>query len=210
MNNKKQLMAFAILTMTISTFAQVKDIDNNLYQTVMLNKNIWMAENLHVSRFRNGDTIPEAKTVEEWENAGLKKQPAWCYYENNPQKDKTYGKLYNRFAVTDLRGLAPEGWRVTQSEDWLSSIMNYFGPESSKILKAKNGWNAEGNGTNKSGFTGLPGGYRDNNGVFNDVGYHGYWWTTSSWYFLLRYNTKKLEMVNSFGNYGMSVRCIKD
>jgi uncharacterized protein (TIGR02145 family) len=210
MNNKTHLLVIAIVTTTMSTFAQVKDIDNNLYQTVVLNKNIWMAENLNVSRFRNVDTISEAKTYEEWENAGLKKQPVWCYYENNPQKGKIYGKLYNRFAVTDLRGLAPEGWRVTQSEDWLSSIINYFGQESSKILKAKNGWNTEGNGTNKSGFTGLPGGYRDNNGIFNDVGYHGYWWTTSSWYFLLRYNTKKLEMVNSFGNYGMSVRCVKD
>jgi uncharacterized protein (TIGR02145 family) len=194
----------------MSTFAQVKDLDNNLYQTVVLNKSIWMAENLNVSRFRNGDTIPEAKTNEEWENAGIKKQPVWCYYENNPQKGKIYGKLYNRYAVTDLRGLAPEGWHVAQSEDWLSSIINYFGQENSKILKAKNGWNNEGNGTNKSGFTGLPGGYRDNNCIFNDVGYHGYWWSTSSWYFLLRYNTKKLEMVNSFGNYGMSVRCVKD
>jgi uncharacterized protein (TIGR02145 family) len=203
-------MVIAIVTTTMSTFAQVKDIDNNLYQTVVLNKNIWMAENLNVSRFRNGDTISEAKTYEEWGNAGLKKQPVWCYYENNPQKGKIYGKLYNRYAVTDLRGLAPEGWRVAQSEDWLSSIINYFGQENSKILKAKNGWNNEGNGTNKSGFTGLPGGYRDDNGIFNDVGYHGYWWTTSSWYFLLRYNTKKLEMVNSYGNYGMSVRCVKD
>jgi uncharacterized protein (TIGR02145 family) len=210
MNNKMHLVVIAIVTMTISTFAQVKDVDNNEYQTVVLNKNIWMAENLNVSRFRNGDSIAEAKTYEEWENAGLKKQPVWCYYENIPQKGKIYGKLYNRYAVTDLRGLAPEGWHVAQSEDWLSSITNYFGQESSKILKAKNGWNNEGNGTNKSGFTALPGGYRDNDGIFNDVGYHGYWWSTSSWYFLLRYNTKKIEMVNSFGNYGMSVRCVKD
>ena len=204
------LMVIALVTTTISTFAQVKDIDNNEYKTVVLNKNTWMAENLNVSRFRNGDIIFEAKTYEEWENAGLKKQPAWCYYENIPQKGRIYGKLYNRYAVTDLRGLAPEGWHVAQSEDWLSSIINYFGQECSKILKAKNGWNNEGNGTNKSGFTALPGGYRDNNGIFTDVGYHGYWWSTSSWYFLLRYNTKKLEMVNSYGNYGMSVRCLKD
>jgi len=203
-------MVIALVTTTISTFAQVKDIDNNEYKTVVLNKNTWMAENLNVSRFRNGDIIFEAKTYEEWENAGLKKQPAWCYYENIPQKGRIYGKLYNRYAVTDLRGLAPEGWHVAQSEDWLSSIINYFGQECSKILKAKNGWNNEGNGTNKSGFTALPGGYRDNNGIFTDVGYHGYWWSTSSWYFLLRYNTKKLEMVNSYGNYGMSVRCLKD
>lgn len=70
-------MVIAIVTTTISAFAQVKDIENNLYQTVELNKNIWMAENLNVSRFKNGDTIPEAKTYEEWENAGLQRQPAW-------------------------------------------------------------------------------------------------------------------------------------
>ncbi len=64
-------MVIAIVTTTISAFAQVKDIDNNEYQTVVLNKNIWMAENLNVSRFRNGDSIFEAKTYEDWENAGL-------------------------------------------------------------------------------------------------------------------------------------------
>jgi hypothetical protein len=73
MNNKTCLMVIAIVTTTLSTFAQVKDIDNNLYQTVMLNKKIWMVENLNASRFRNGNTISEAKTYEEWENAGLKK-----------------------------------------------------------------------------------------------------------------------------------------
>ena len=210
MKNKKYLIVIVIILTTMSALAQAKDIDNNTYQTVVINKKVWMAENLNVSRFRNGDTIPEAKTYEEWENSGLKKQPAWCYYENNPQKGKIYGKLYNRFAVTDLRGLAPEGWRVTQTEDWLSSIINYFGQENSKLLKAKNGWDNEGNGTNKSGFTGLPGGYRDGKCIFNDAGYHGYWFTTSSWYFLLRYNTKDLQMVNSDGNYGMSVRCVKE
>ena len=77
---------------------------------VKIGDQIWMVENLNVDKFRNGDIIPEAKTNEEWKKANENKQPAWCYYGNDLTYGEKYGKLYNWYAVTDQRGLAPEGY----------------------------------------------------------------------------------------------------
>lgn len=87
------------------------------YIGVVIGKQEWMADNLDVTTFRNGDKIPEAKTYEEWTRAAREKKPAWCYMWNNPSTGKQ-GKLYNWYAVSDPRGLAPLGWRVSTSSDW--------------------------------------------------------------------------------------------
>ena len=78
----------------------------------------WMSVNLNVSHFRNGDSIPEVRTPEDWEKAGKEQKPAWCYYDNNPENQSRLGKLYNWYAVNDPRGLAPEGWHVSSDADW--------------------------------------------------------------------------------------------
>ena len=99
-----------------------------LQEQIRLNKSIqvgtqtWMAENLNVSTFRNGDVILQAQSDEAWQEAGFNKQAAWCYYndriEDSDIEVKTYGKLYNSFAINDPRGLAPEGWRLPSEADW--------------------------------------------------------------------------------------------
>jgi hypothetical protein len=71
-----------------------------------------MLKNLDVDRFRNGDPVPQIKDKEEWVKAGRNRQPAWCYYDNDPENGKIYWKLYNWYAVNDKRGLAPVGWQV--------------------------------------------------------------------------------------------------
>jgi uncharacterized protein (TIGR02145 family) len=81
--------------------------DGKVYKTVVIGNQTWMAKNLNVSTFRNGDLIPEAKTLSDWHYAKLNKQPAWCYYDNDPGNGEIYGKLYNWYAVNDSRGLAP-------------------------------------------------------------------------------------------------------
>jgi hypothetical protein len=83
----------------------ITDIDGNVYKAAIIGDQHWMVENLNVSHFRNGDPIPEAKTNEEWELAGTEGKPAWCYCNNDPGNASTYGKLYNRYAVNDPRGL---------------------------------------------------------------------------------------------------------
>lgn len=80
--------------------------------SVKIGNQTWMSQNLTVTKFRNGDPIPEAITKDEWEKAGDNSQPAFCYYNNDPSTAKIHGVLYNWYAVNDTRGLAPEGWRV--------------------------------------------------------------------------------------------------
>lgn len=77
-------------------------------QTVTIGTQVWRTKNLDVATFRNGDSIPQAKTNEEWEKAAENQQPAWCYYNNDPANGAKYGKLYNWYAVNDSRGLAPD------------------------------------------------------------------------------------------------------
>ena len=140
-------------------------------EEIKIGTQIWMSENLNISHFRNGDIIPEAKTAEEWKEARIKKQPAWCYYNNNLENGEIYGKLYNWYAVNDKRGLAPVGFHVPSDDEW-TALSDYLGGEdiAGGKLKSTIGWNNN-SATNSSGFSALPGGYRYSNEAFNYIGY---------------------------------------
>jgi len=92
-----------------------KEIDS-----VQIGKQNWMKNNLNIVTFRNGDTIPEARTDKEWEQARFAEAPAWCHVKNNPSNDSIYGKLYNWYAVNDPKGLAPDGWHIPSDVEWLN------------------------------------------------------------------------------------------
>ena len=145
---------------------------------VKIDSQIWMTQNLNVNVFRNGDAIPEAKSEEEWNEAGKNKQPAWCYYDNDPKNGTKYGKLYNWYAVNDSRGLAPAGWHIPTDAEW-TTLENQVGDVAGKKMKSISGWSYDGNGTNESGFSGLPGGYRHEFGGFSFIGYGGFWWSAT-------------------------------
>lgn len=176
---------------------------------------VWAVANLNVSTFRNGDTIPEAKTNEEWVAAGESEKPAWCYYNNDPATGQKYGKLYNWYAVNDPRELAPDGWTLASDADW-SKLAHYLGgPETAgSKLKSTYGWIDGTNGSNESGFTGLPGGYRIENGIFKNSGSIGTWWSctesksVSAVDFYLGQGTT-LSRSSNPKQRGESVRCIK-
>ena len=182
---------------------------------VKIGTQIWMTENLNVAVFKNGDPILRAKTDEEWKNAEENKQSAWCYYNNDPKNGEKYGKLYNLYAVNDPRGLAPDGWHIPTDAEWLS-LEYHLGKEPGKKMKAINGWNEQGNGTNSSGFTGLPGGFRHALGDFLEIGSSGYWWGYSTYgtngaYLRALYHDFGLltNEIYSKGR-GYSIRCVKD
>jgi uncharacterized protein (TIGR02145 family) len=145
---------------------------------VKIGDQIWMSKNLDVDTFRNGDPIPHAETDEAWEEAAENQEPAWCYYDNDPTNGEKYGKLYNWYAVNDPRGLAPEGWYIPSDDEWMT-LIDYLGGEIEAGVKMKStiGWNDDGNGTNESGFSGLPAG--DRNWSFYDIGKCGYWWSST-------------------------------
>jgi uncharacterized protein (TIGR02145 family) len=148
--------------------------------TVRIGTQTWAVANLNVSTFRNGDTIPEARTNKEWVAAGESGKPAWCYYNNDPANGPKYGKLYNWYAVNDPRGLAPAGWTMPGDADWTKLMYYLGGPDASgRKMKNTTGW-IDGNiGTNESGFTGLSGGYRVENGTFLNLGSIGTWWSST-------------------------------
>ncbi|NCU33313.1 MAG: hypothetical protein EOM23_10400, partial [Candidatus Moranbacteria bacterium] len=157
--------------------------NNQKFKTVTIGDQLWMAKNLNVDKFRNGDPIPHAQTAEEWLHAGENGQPAWCYYDNDPANGKIYGKLYNWYAVRDWRGLAPEGWRVPSDEDW-EELIDLIGGEEGAGGKLKatdtTYWKSPNFGaTNETGFTGLPGGGRGGSGSFGGVGGYGNFWSST-------------------------------
>jgi uncharacterized protein (TIGR02145 family) len=197
--------------------AQLKDIDGNTYATIQIGSQLWMAENLSVSRFRNGDLIPQAQSVEEWEKAGRERQPAWCYYESDSLRNFRYGKLYNWYAVNDVRGLAPENWHVPSNEEWMA-LADFNGGDSiaGAKLKSQASWNEKGGGSNSSGFNAISVGERYGS-TFANQGYFTYWWSStsdsyfSSWYWMLDYSNDLLFRDSyKTNNYGFSVRCIHD
>ena len=118
---------------------------------VTIGNQVWMTKNLNVDKFRNGDVIPEAKSEEEWKKAGEEGKPAWCYYENDPANGAKYGKLYNWYAVNDLRGLAPEGYHVPTNDEW-TVLIDYLGggEVAGKKMKSKSGWDSYTTGGSKT------------------------------------------------------------
>jgi uncharacterized protein (TIGR02145 family) len=185
---------------------------------VTIGKQVWMAENLNVDTFLNGEPIPEAKKAEEWKNAGENKQPAWCYYDNDLANGDKFGKLYNWYAVADARGLCPAGWHVPSDDEW-TVVINALGGASiaGNKMKSISGWKLNGNGTNSSGFSGLPGGYRHVKGEFLFIGESGPLWSSTeydtylAWSSGLYYHNGSPSLMSTINKRsGFSVRCLRD
>jgi uncharacterized protein (TIGR02145 family) len=188
------------------------------YPVVWICCNPWMTKNLDVSTYRNGDPIPKVTDNAAW--AALT-TGAYCYYNNDSTTyAATYGKLYNWYAVNDSRGLAPEGWHIPTDFEWttLSTCLGGDAVAGGPMKEiGTTHWITPNTGaTNLSGFTGLPGGFRNDNGTFNGVGYDGYWWSSTetnadfAWYRDLGYYDGDLGSFNGSERFGFSVRCLRD
>ncbi len=186
-------------------------------ESIRIESQEWMVMNLDVSVFRNGDPIPEARSDDEWQKAGKQGNPAWCHYDNKAENGSKYGKLYNWYAVTDIRGLAPAGWHVSGDAEWRNTT-DFLGGEDAAgtRMKSSSGWTDDGNGTNDSGFSGLPAGCRDLNGKFGYIEKIGYWWTSTekdsalAWYRCIDRSPYYVYRTNYYKQNGLSVRCIRD
>ena len=187
-----------------------------LSQDITIGSQVWKSKNLDVSTFRNGEAIPEANNAKQWAEASKNKTAAFCYYEYDSENGKVYGKLYNWHAVNDSRGLAPNGYHIPSDAEWtiLTDMLGGKGVAGQK-MKSTTGWYKNGNGNNRSGFNGLPGGFCKN-GDFDGRTENGNWWsssegnTDSAWFrYLSSYNSEVYRSSNSEG-YGFSVRCLRD
>lgn len=112
---------------TLEYASDLLDVDGNANRTLIIGNQVWTAGNLNVSHFRNGDPIMQVSSNYEWFLAGRDSIPAWRYYNDDPSLGEKFGKLYNAFALADARGLAPEGWRVPNDEDWNQLFVNLEG-----------------------------------------------------------------------------------
>ena len=200
----------------------VTDIDGNVYETIQIGTQTWMKENLKVTKYNDGTTIPEvtvpALTPDSWLFITY---GAWCYYENNAANNASLGKLYNWHAVNTGK-LAPAGWRVPTLEDW-NTLFDYLGGFiiAGGKMKTTNLWDTPNVGaTNSSGFSGKPGGGRGGSnstlGMFGGINYSGVFWTSTLKETGLAYLialSSGSEMAGTHADPvrgGASVRCIKN
>ena len=211
-----------------NTSTPVTDVDGNTYQTVVICNQTWTKTNLNVSKYRNGDVIPQVTDPVQWASLST---GAWCYYNNDPANGATYGKIYNNYAVIDPRGIAPVGYHIPTLEEWVL-MLNCLDPNSAggnaPYDNAAGGamketghthWSSLNQGaTNSSGFTGLPGGQRETNGTFSGINNIGIWWGIGdptitynfNFIFYISNHTASAFRSTRLRSYGLSVRCIKD
>ena len=246
---KKFLLVFAIVCCTLLVITggydpvsadndtgTVTDIDGNVYQTVKIGNQVWTVENLRTTKYNDGSAIPLVTDNTAWEKLTT---PGYCLYDNDIKHKSKYGALYNWFAI-DTKKLAPAGWHVPTDTEW-TTLQNYLiangynwdgtkeGNKIAKSLATKTDWKIstfEGaigyklTKNNRSGFSALPGGFRNFNGVFGDVGYGCGWWSatvydaSSAYYRDLDFEYDNLGRDYGFHLYGkscgFSVRLLRD
>ena len=201
----------------------VTDIDGNVYHTVTIGTQVWMVENLKTTKYRDGTPISQITDDELWRTTN---EGACCSYDNNVSNSAKYGRLYNWFAVSTPRYLAPAGWHVATDADW-ATLEAFLGAATAGTkIKAVNEWGGTfGNtyATNESGFAALPAGYRTPNYVlsytaYENLGQMTHWWTSTdhSWnpeWALMAGASSSQPAINrsaSDKRCGYSVRCVKD
>jgi uncharacterized protein (TIGR02145 family) len=201
----------------------VMDIDRNVYQTVNIGAQVWMAENLQVTHYRNGDAILNIKNFDQWSDLTW---DAYCDYGND-EYHTTPGHLYNWYTVNDFRNIAPEGWHVPSDEEWkqLEMCLGMIQPEAddigwrgidegSKMKSSMSYWASD--ATNASGFSALTGGYRHSNGDFLDYYLSAYFWSSTiqnsddAWYRYLNHDESRVNRDAADRRFGFSVRCVRD
>jgi uncharacterized protein (TIGR02145 family) len=227
----KKIVLGLILISSLSAFCQklgsgITDIDGNNYNSVIIGTQEWTKENLNVSKYSDGTIIPQVTDPTAWVSLTT---GAWCYYNNDSENGTTYGKLYNWYAVAGIhdndpetpnKSLAPLDWHIPTDTEW-TALTNYLGGASvaGGKMKATTLWNSPNtDASNTSGFTGLPGGYRNNylSSMFSSIGENAVWWSSSEyekinvWYHYQYYGDCNAYKSTIGKTVGFSVRLIND
>ena len=235
----KKITLYFILGFGLNSYCQapgggMTDINGNTYNSVIIGTQEWTKENLNVSEYSDGRPIPQVQDLTQWSNLTT---GAWCYYANNIPNGQIFGKLYNWYAVAGIydaaslanpalrANLAPAGWHFPTDTEW-TQLTDYLGGAAVAGGKMKSaGSTSDGTGlwvgtneyaTNVSGFSGLPAGYRDNDGGFNYIRLNATWWsssendTTDAWWRSLNTNNGIVEGSYASKKYGFSVRLMNN
>jgi uncharacterized protein (TIGR02145 family) len=198
-------------------YGTVTDIEGNVYKTIDIGTQIWMAENLNTSKYNDNSDIPLVQDGIKW--AALS-TPGYCWYpDDTATYKKTYGSLYNWYALSTGK-LCPTGWHVPSDAEW-TILIDYLGGEIAAGGKLKEAgfihWRSPNtSANNETGFTALPGGCRYSDGNFGGVGFGGLWWSSTednanlAWLRYMYWDFSNFYRLNYDKRYGFSVRCIKD
>lgn len=204
--------------LSFKTKGTATDIDGNIYNVVSIGDQVWMVENLKVSRYNDGEPILMITENFVWE---FSSSPAYCWYNNDVSNKDSYGAMYNWHAVNSHK-LCPQGWHVPTNEEW-ETLTTYLGGLTSSAAKLKESgyahWiGSNSDATNESKFTALPGGYRSyHNGAFFRLGENATFWSSTSnneveaWSrAITNYDITSVQIISNHKSYGISVRCILD
>ena len=218
----------------------VTDVNGNVYQTVKIGTQWWMAENLKTTHYADGTAIPLVESSSAWNELSVSDK-AYCWNYNSNKNMDIYGGLYTWAAAMNgaasshsfpsgVQGVCPDGWHLPSDYEWQKLEM-FLGMSLAEA--EKKGWRGTDEGgklkevgtvhwtspnkgaTNASGFTARPGGYRGSHGSFNDVGYSGSWWSStdnsmSAWYRAVDNYSSDVYRIGYNKNFAFSVRCVRD
>ncbi len=213
------------------------DFDGNTYETVKIGNQVWMKENLKTSHYADGSALVDGAAA--GYIAGDYDTKYFFVYNNNDSNKDAYGYLYTWAAIMNddlgsdenpsgVQGVCPDNWHIPSDAEWKELEMflgmsedeanatAWRGLDVGDKLKAINGWNSGGNGTDESGFMSLPSGSRNSDGTFIDLGGRATYWSSSeyynsnAWYRELSYSYIEAYRSFKFKTNGCSVRCIKD
>ncbi len=196
----------------------VTDIDGNTYQTIKIGNQIWMAENLKTTKFRDNTSIIEIANNTSWGDYLIATEGKYCKYNNNSDSGEIYGYLYDGIAAYNSRNIAPTGWRLPTEADW-DTLVQYLGGVYVAGGKLKEigfiHWESPNSGAdNLSGFKAVGSGYRNISGVFYAIRQQAYWWVASSSgggvVRLVNYNGTDIQKGYTNFQWGYSIRCIKE
>jgi uncharacterized protein (TIGR02145 family) len=207
----------SILINSSIQYGEVSDNEGHIYKTVVLDNKTWLAENLRATKYRNGEEI---STTEKNKNITKETNPKYYWsYNGDDSISSIYGNLYTWYVVQDPRGICPDGYRIPSDLDWISLINslegNIMAGAKLKENDFKHWMKPNANATNESGFSALPGGYREVDGKYYVLGFKGYWWSSKKnyismvWNTGLVYNIDILERLEHIKKNGLSVRCVK-
>jgi uncharacterized protein (TIGR02145 family) len=224
-NNNNEICDISDLLNPDLVYGSMTDQEGNVYKTIIIGTQEWMAENLKTSIYRNGDAITTALSDAVWNNTEYTQIGAYATYDNNLRYACPYGKLYNWFACVDERNLCPVGWHVPSDDEW-TLLTDYLGGWTIAGGKMKTTGTAEtstglwispnSGATNSSGFSGVPSGRKGEGGEYVDMEMSAVWWSATevysgvAWGRRLYSNYESAVPADFYEHNGFSVRCIKD
>jgi uncharacterized protein (TIGR02145 family) len=217
--------AWTVYGEEVAFITKLADVEGNLYNTVIIGTQVWMAENLRTTKYNNNIAIPNVANNTSWANLST---AAYCWYNNDIAYKPTFGALYNWYAI-NAGDLCPTGWHVPTDEEFNAlevslgmasdqvDVWGWRGTDQGTQMKDISGWDTGGNGTNSSGFTALPGGYRYGaTGAFYLLTSITYWWNSTEhdadrgWYRRLDSSRSDIYKASTSKKGGKYIRCLKN